>query len=424
MSNAKIWASAQRSLVGGVNSPVRSFSAVASTPVPIVSGEKATLVDAEGKEYIDMICSWGAQIVGHAHPEVTQAVQAAAAQGLGFGALHPSEVELADLILEQLETSDARVRFVSSGTEATMTALRLARGATGRDKILKFDGGYHGHSDALLVAGGSGLATLSISSSLGVPDAAVANTTSIPFNDAEGLEEALSSREYAAVIVEPICGNMGMIVPDDGFLTKLRAICDASGTLLIADEVMTGFRAADGASISRLFHVEPDIYVFGKVVGGGLPAAALAGRAELMSHLAPVGKVYQAGTLSGNPLAMAAGAATLRVLEREGGTAVLDQRTKLIAREVSALGKEHGIPLATQAQGGMWGMFFAEQLPRNQGQVSDTGLDSYQRLFQLLLAQGILMPPSPWEAMFITLAHDEAIIDQFLAGFAQALKQF
>ena len=420
-SNESLWKAAQRVLVGGVNSPVRSFASVGLSPLPVKAGRGAYLIDAEGNEYIDMVCSWGAQIVGHADPEVSSRVCKAAAQGLGFGALHPAEVALADLLLAQVQGEDLRVRFVSSGTEAAMTALRLARGATGRSKILKFDGGYHGHSDPLLVAGGSGLATLAISSSAGVPKEAVQHTVSVPFNDLQSVSDALENGEFAAVIVESICGNMGMVEPRADFHKELRSLCDAADTLLIADEVMTGFRAADGAVIGEIYGVQPDITVFGKVIGGGLPVAAFVGTASLMEHLAPLGDVYQAGTLSGNPVAMAAGIATLEALKEAGGAPVLHRRSQRIVREIEAMAQRKGLPLCALSRGGILGLFFAENLPSNQKEVGATDLKAYVRLFSLLLEQGVMLPPSPWESSFIGLAHDDEVITRLLEAFEASL---
>ena len=413
----QLFEQAQQSIVGGVNSPVRAFRSVGGTPLFIERGEGAYLVDADGKRYIDYVNSWGPAVLGHAHPEVVAAVQQAAARGLSFGAPTEIETRMAQTI-RRLVPSMELVRMVSSGTEATMSALRLARGYTGRDKILKFEGCYHGHADPLLVKAGSGALTLGVPSSAGVPAAATADTLTATYNDIDSARAAFKQNDgqIAAVIVEPVAGNMNCIPPLPGFLEGLRELCDAHGAVLILDEVMTGFRVALGGAQAR-YNIKPDLTCLGKVVGGGMPVGAFGGRREIMEQLAPLGPVYQAGTLSGNPLAMTAGLATLELLERPGVFERLERHTAELAAGIKAAADKNGIPLAVNQVGSMFGIFFtgAERVSRyDQVMVSDA--DTFNRFFHGMLAEQVYLAPSAFEAGFVSTAHDEAEIAQTLAA--------
>jgi glutamate-1-semialdehyde 2,1-aminomutase len=415
---------ARRRIPGGVNSPVRAFGSVGGDARFIASASGARVVDADGNEYIDYVASWGAILWGHAHPAILAALGDAARRGTSFGAPTAAEIELAERIGAAVPSAEM-VRLVSSGTEATMSALRLARGATGRVKIVKFDGCYHGHADALLAAAGSGVATLGLPGTLGVPPGAVADTLVAPYNDLGALRRAFAQHagEIAAVIVEPLAGNMGYVEPAPGFLAGLRELCGASGALLILDEVMTGFRVARGGAQSR-FGVVPDLSTFGKVIGGGLPVGAYAGRRELMSQVAPAGGVYQAGTLSGNPLATAAGNKALELLESDPG--VLERLERLGRSLVEGLtghARRLGIPLVGAAAGAMWGIFFAETPPRDRAEAGKADHARYARFFHALLDEGVYLAPSGYEAAFLTAAHGEAEIEQTLAAARRALER-
>jgi glutamate-1-semialdehyde 2,1-aminomutase len=396
---------ARKVIPGGVNSPVRAYGSVGGTPPFIVSGKGAHITDADGNRYLDYVCSWGPLILGHAAPPVIRAVKRAASAGTSFGAPTEGEVTIAEKICAALPGMDM-VRFVSSGTEATMSALRLARAVTGRKKILKFDGCYHGHSDALLVGAGSGVATLGIPGSPGVPEEFTRLTIQVSYNDLSAVAGAFKrhGNELAAVIVEPVAGNMGCIPPLPGFLQGLREICDRHGTLLILDEVMTGFRVAWGGA-QRLYRVKPDLTCLGKVVGGGLPAAAYGGRRELMQEIAPAGPVYQAGTLSGNPLAVAAGLATLERLERDGSYEQLGARTTELTEGLRARADAANLEFTTSSIGGMFGFFFHPGAVRNFEDAKKSSSDRFKRFFHSLLDQGIYIAPSPFEAGFVSLAH-------------------
>jgi len=419
-----LYAQAQRLIPGGVNSPVRAFKGVGGEPVFIAKASGAYLWDEDGNRYIDYVGSWGPMILGHAHPAVVEAVQRAASAGLGFGAPTRVEVEMAELLC-RLMPSLERVRLVSSGTEATMTALRLARGVTGRDAIVKFEGCYHGHSDSLLVKAGSGALTLGVPTSPGVPAALAAHTLTLEYNNLEQVQTAFAraGREIAAVIVEPVAGNMNCVPPVPGFLEGLRALCDQHGALLIFDEVMTGFRVARGGA-QALYGITPDVTTLGKVIGGGLPVAALGGRAEVMRHLAPEGPVYQAGTLSGNPVAVAAGLATLREIARDGFYEALAARTTLLADGLRARAKAAGIALTTQTVGGMFGIFFTDQPSVTSfAQVMACDVARFRKFFHAMLEAGVYLAPSAFEAGFVSAAHTPDDIAQTLAAAETALAE-
>ena len=396
-SNASLFARARDVIPGGVNSPVRSFRGVGGSPYFVRSAQGAFVVDVEGRRYVDYVQSWGASILGHAHPGVVEAVQKAALDGTSFGAPTEREVELAERIRRHVPSCE-RVRLVSSGTEATMSALRVARGFTGRDRIVKFDGCYHGHADALLAGGGSGVATLGLPDSAGVPAAAVADTLVVPFNEVPRLDDSV-----AALIVEPVAGNMGVVGPVSGFLQGLRAECDRVGALLIFDEVMTGFRVGLGGAQAE-FGVVPDISCFAKVIGGGLPLAAFGGRADVMDVLAPVGPVYQAGTLSGNPLATAAGLAVLDHLD-ERSYVQLRGRAEQLSSWLGSVFDDAGVAVVFPRVGPMMGIFMSESEPRNFAEAKQTDTQLYGRFFHELLARGVAFPPSAYEALFPSLAH-------------------
>ncbi len=408
---------------GGVNSAVRAFGAVGGVPRFFERGSGARVRDADGNEYIDYVGSWGPLILGHANPDVLRAVQSAMERGTSFGAPTELEVAWAERVCDALPSVE-RVRMVSSGTEASMCALRVARAATGRDRVLKFDGCYHGHLDALLVGAGSGVATLGLPGSEGVPKAFTDQTVVAPFNDLAAVESAFSQwgNEIACVIVEPVAGNMGCIPPAEGFLAGLREICDRRGALLILDEVMTGFRVAYGGA-QLLYGVEPDLTCLGKVVGGGLPAAAFGGRADLMDRVAPVGPVFQAGTLSGNPLAVAAGLETLTQLAKPGLYEGLETRARQLMAGFEAAAADCGVALCSAVVGGMFGFFFQAGPVRNfaDAKQSDTAL--FARFFHAMLEGGVYLAPSAYEAGFVSTAHGEAEISATLEAARKALPE-
>jgi glutamate-1-semialdehyde 2,1-aminomutase len=406
---------AQRVIPGGVDSPVRAFGSVGGEPFFVADGAGAYLTDVDGNRYIDYVQSWGASILGHAHRAVIDAICLAAAKGTSYGAPTEGEVRLAEAIVARVQGVEM-ARLVSSGTEAAMTAIRLARGATGRDRIVKFAGCYHGHSDALLAAGGSGVATLGLSGSAGVPAGSVAETLVVEYNALPDL------RDCAAVIVEPVAANMGLVLPEEGFLAALRRRCDEAGTLLIFDEVITGFRLAYGGAAAH-FGVTPDLYCLGKVIGGGLPLGALAGRAALMDQLAPTGPVYQAGTLSGNPLATAAGLAVLAELEHSS-YALLETRVERLVSGMALAFSKAGLDVQLPRVGTLAGVFFSSDPVRNYDDAKRAASNGrYVALFNALLARGVYFPPSPYEILFVSLAHDEAVIDSTLESLDRALEE-
>lgn len=419
--SAAIMARARELFPGGVNSPVRAFRGVGGEPFVVERGEGPRLYDADGREYIDYVLSWGALALGHVSPPVVDAIAGAMQRGTGFGAPTELEVELGELVRQRMPHVEM-MRFVSSGTEATMSAIRLARAATGREHILKFDGCYHGHGDAFLVRAGSGIATLGLPDSPGVPDALAALTLSVPFNDLTAVREvtAVHGSRLAAIIIEPIIGNAGFIAPEPAFLRGLRTLADEVGALLIFDEVMTGFRIAPGGARER-FGVRADLTTLGKVIGGGLPAAAYGGRRDLMEMIAPLGPVYQAGTLSGNPLAMAAGVATLRTL-----TPPLHQRIESrTARLVSGLRETAarlGVPFTADCAGSMFGFFFRAEPVRAFADARASDVQLFRRFFHAALAHGVYFAPSPFEAGFVSAAHGEAEIDATLERVERAMR--
>ncbi|MFL5827158.1 MAG: glutamate-1-semialdehyde 2,1-aminomutase [Thermoleophilaceae bacterium] len=389
---------------GGVNSPVRAMRSIGRDPLFIERGRGAELVDVDGNSYIDYVCSWGPLIAGHAHPVVVAAVVEAAQKGTSYGAPTPGEVELAAEVVARVPSAEM-VRMTSSGTEASMSAIRLARAATGRDPILKFAGAYHGHVDGLLAEAGSGLATQAIPSSPGVTAAQAADTEIVPWNDREAVERALSERAPAAILCEPYPANMGLVPPEHGFLRFLREAADESGALLVFDEVISGFRVASGGAQQRE-GVRPDLTILGKVIGGGLPAAAYAGRRDLMERVAPAGDVYQAGTLSGNPLAVAAGLATLDLLDADA-YALLGQKTHTLAEELERAVAEGGVPAAVVHAPGLLTLFFRKSAPRDLAEVQDCDFDAYAAFCRGMLERGVYLPPSQYEAWFPSLAHSE-----------------
>jgi glutamate-1-semialdehyde 2,1-aminomutase len=410
-----LFARAQRHIPGGVNSPVRAFRAVGGDPVFFQRGEGAYLIDVDDRRYIDYVGSWGPMIAGHAHPEVVRAVQDAAARGLGFGAPTAIETEMADTVCALMPTLE-QVRMVNSGTEATMSAIRLARGFTGRDAIVKFEGCYHGHADSLLVKAGSGALTLGVPTSPGVPADLAAHTLTLDFNDAQQVDAAFARHgdEIAAVIVEPVAGNMNCVPPLPGFLQTLRRCCESHGSLLIFDEVMTGFRVALGGAQS-LYGVEPDLTTLGKVIGGGLPVGAFGGRADVMAHIAPLGPVYQAGTLSGNPVAMAAGLATLHLVQEQGFYERLGNTAERLTSGMVERAGAVGIDLSANQVGGMFGLFFSDQNPVSKfSQVMACDQERFVRFFHGMLREGVYLAPSAFETGFVSSAHDEQAIDATL----------
>jgi len=417
----QLFREAQRYLPGGVDSPVRAFKAVGGTPPFMVRGQGARLYDADDNEFIDYVCSWGPLILGHAHPRVTAAVQQAAERGTSFGAPTELEITLAKMVVKAMPAIEM-VRFVNSGTEATMSALRLARAFTKRDKIIKFAGGYHGHADGLLTKGGSGLATLGIPDSPGVPLSYAQNTLSAPYNDAEAIEQLFQHYpdEIAAVIVEPVAANMGVVPPAADFLARLRRLTTEAGALLIFDEVITGFRVAYGGAQS-LYGITPDLTCLGKIIGGGLPVGAYGGRRQIMELMAPIGPVYQAGTLSGNPLAMTAGIEMLKILGETDIYRQLEDRASTLEKGIVSVAAKKGMKLSVNRVASLLTIFFTDQAVGNyeSARQSDTAL--FTRFFHQLLDQGIYWPSSQFEAAFISLAHSEADIDLTIKAIDRAL---
>ncbi len=410
-----LFQSACQHIPGGVNSPVRAFKGVGGDPVFFTRGEGPWLYDADDKRYIDYVASWGPMIAGHAHPEVIRAVQEMAANGLGFGAPTEIETRMADKLCALVPSMDM-VRMVNSGTEATMSAIRLARGFTGRDRIVKFEGCYHGHSDALLVKAGSGTLTLGVPTSPGVPACVAAHTSTLTYNDLDGIRQSFESigSEVACIIVEPVAGNMNCIAPEAGFLQGLRELCDHYGSVLIFDEVMTGFRVALGGAQTH-YGVTPDLTTLGKVIGGGLPVGAFGGRRDIMEHIAPLGPVYQAGTLSGNPISLAAGLATLELASADGFHAGLDAAARRLTTGLQALADQAGVPFTTNQVGGMFGCFFSSEAPVTRfDQVSRCDMQRFQRFYHGMLEAGVYLAPSAYEAGFVSSTHTDAVIDATL----------
>ena len=425
MTNAALFERAQQVIPGGVNSPVRAFRAVGGTPRFITRAAGAYMWDAEGQRYIDYIGSWGPMILGHGHPAVLDAVARAARDGLSFGAPTEREIELAEEIIRHVPSVE-QVRLVSSGTEAGMSALRLARGATGRSKFIKFEGCYHGHADPLLVKAGSGLATFGHPTSAGVPAEVVQHTLVLEYNNIEQLEAAFTThgQELACVMIEPIAGNMNFVRASVPFMKRLRELCSLHGALLVFDEVMTGFRVALGSAQSvyaqALPGFAPDLSVFGKVIGGGMPLAAFGGPRELMKHLAPLGPVYQAGTLSGNPVATACGLATLHEIAKPGFFEALSARTQTLVAGLSAAAKQAGVPFVGDSQGGMFGFFFTDALPQNYGVVMATDKERFNRFFHAMLDRGVYLAPALYEAGFVSAAHTPDDIATTVAAAREA----
>jgi glutamate-1-semialdehyde 2,1-aminomutase len=425
-TNSQLFERAQRVIPGGVNSPVRAFRAVGGTPRFIARAQGAYLWDAEGRRYIDYIGSWGPMILGHGHPAVLEAVHQAAVDGLSFGAPTEREIELAEAIIA-LVPGVEQVRLVSSGTEAAMSAIRLARGATGRAKLIKFEGCYHGHADALLVKAGSGLATFGHPTSAGVPPEVVQHTLVLEYNDVAQLEAAFAEHgaQLACAIIEPIAGNMNFVRASLPFMRRLRELCTAHGALLVFDEVMTGFRVALGGAQSlyaaQIPGFKPDISVFGKVIGGGMPLAAFGATRDIMTQLAPLGPVYQAGTLSGNPVATACGLATLREIARPGFFDTLAARTRSLVQGLAQVAHDAGVPLCADSQGGMFGFFFTGTLPQHYNAVMATDKERFNRFFHGLLERGVYLAPALYEAGFVSAAHSADDIAATLDAAAAAL---
>jgi len=426
-TNDQLFERARQVIPGGVNSPVRAFRAVGGTPRFIARAQGAHMWDAEGTQYIDYIGSWGPMILGHGHPAVLEAVQKAAVEGFSFGAPTEREVELAEEIIRHVPSIE-QVRLVSSGTEAGMSAIRLARGATGRSKIIKFEGCYHGHADALLVKAGSGLATFGHPTSAGVPAEVVQHTLVLEYNNLEQIEEAFKAHgpEIACVMIEPIAGNMNFVRAAVPFVRRIRELCDQHGALFIFDEVMTGFRVAPGSAQSlyaaAIPGFRPDISVFGKVIGGGMPLAAFASSRRIMAHLAPLGGVYQAGTLSGNPVATACGLATLREISRPGFFDALGAKTRALVDGLKGAADAAGVPFSVDSQGGMFGFFLMPELPQNYTTVMTTDQPRFNRFFHGMLDRGIYLAPALYEAGFVSAAHTDADIAATVAAAAEVFR--
>jgi glutamate-1-semialdehyde 2,1-aminomutase len=419
--NEVLFERAQKTIPGGVNSPVRAFRQVGGTPRFVTKAKGPYFWDADNKRYIDLIMSWGPMIVGHANPEVVEAVQRAAETSFSYGAPTEGEIELAERICAIMPSVE-QVRMVSSGTEATMSALRLARGYTNRDLIIKFEGCYHGHADSLLVKAGSGLLTFADStqnapSSGGVPQDLVKHTLVLPYNDVAAIEEVFQKQgdQIAAVIIEPIAGNMNLIQPSKEFLTAIRTLTQKHGSVLIYDEVMTGFRVALGGAQS-LQGIVPDLTCLGKVMGGGMPMAAFGGKKAIMSKLAPLGNVYQAGTLSGNPVAVAAGLKTLEIISREGFYECLTGQTQKLMTGLKKAADKANIPFAVDSVGGMFGFYFAASIPNSYEAVTKTNIDAFKKFFHLMLDEGVYLAPSAYEAGFTSITHDDAVLAEIIAA--------
>jgi glutamate-1-semialdehyde 2,1-aminomutase len=418
----ELFSRAKAVIPGGVSSPVRAFKAVGGSPLFVARAEGARFWDEDGRSFVDYVGSWGPMILGHAHPVVLEAIREAASRGTSYGAPCSLEVELAERVVRHVPSVE-KVRFVSSGTEATMSALRVARGFTGRRKILKFDGCYHGHADALLVAAGSGVATLGIPGSPGVPEGTVADTLVVPYNDTPAVEQVVAAHgsDLAAVIVEPVCGNMGTVAPKPGYLEALREIARKNGTVLIFDEVMTGFRLALGGA-QQLYGIRPDMTCLGKILGGGLPAAAYGGRADIMATVAPEGPVYQAGTLSGNPLAMAAGAALLDLLAKPGTYDTLEARSARLEEGLRRAARDAGATVTINRVGSMITVFFCPGPVTDYATAKTSDTKRFGRFFHAMLERSVYLPPAQFEAAFVSLAHGESEIDLTVAAAAEAFR--
>jgi glutamate-1-semialdehyde 2,1-aminomutase len=423
-NSEKLFHKAQQLIPGGVNSPVRAWRSVGLSPRIIARGQGAKVYDVDDMVYVDYVGSWGPMILGHAHPRVVAAVQKAAAQGTSFGAPTAAEIDLAEVLIKAVPGLEM-VRLVNSGTEATMTALRLARGSTGRNRIIKFDGGYHGHADSLLVQAGSGVLTQGIPGSPGVPPEIAGLTMSLPYNDVEAVKQALSRYpdEIAAIIVEPVAGNMGLVLPEPGFLTGLRQLCDAHKIVLIFDEVITGFRVAWQGAQGR-FGVTPDLTCLGKIIGGGLPVGAYGGKRALMEQMAPVGPIYQAGTLSGNPLAVAAGLETLKLLREPGVYESLEQKGQYLESAIHDVTQRCGPPVCLNRVGSVFTLFFTAGPVRNLAEAQTSDTKRFISFFQGMLAQGIYLPPSQFEACFISLAHGVEELEETVLAFKNVWQQW
>lgn len=419
--SARLYARALELMPGGVNSPVRAFRGVGGTPLFIQSAAGPYITDVDGRQFIDYVGSWGPMILGHADEEIVEALSKVAANGTSFGAPHELEIELAEEIVAALPSIEM-VRMVNSGTEATMSAIRLARGATGRDKLVKFEGCYHGHADSLLVKAGSGVATLSLPDSPGVPASLAGLTITVPYNDADALENVFQRNpDIATVIIEPVAGNMGVVPPQADFLRNVREITTRHGAMLIFDEVMTGFRVARGGA-QELYVVMPDITCLGKIIGGGLPVGAYGGSRDLMRHIAPAGSIYQAGTLSGNPLAMVAGLLTLRRLKAPAFYENLERRSVKLCEGLSQASREAGITTVTNRVGSMLTTFFTGQPVTNWSTANNSDRDLYGKFFHAMLDQGVYLAPSQFEAAFVSIAHTDAVIDQTIEAARTAFK--
>ncbi len=422
--NDILFSRAQVRIPGGVNSPVRAFRSVGGTPRFFKRASGPYVWDADDKRYIDYIGSWGPAVLGHAHPEVVAAVQQSAVHGLSFGAPTEAEIEMAETLCAMLPSLE-QVRLVTSGTEATMSAIRLARGFTGRNTVVKFEGCYHGHADSLLVKAGSGLLTFGHPTSAGVPADFVKHTKVLEYNCLEQAQELFDAQghEIACVIVEPVAGNMNLIKPSHEFLTRLRQLCTQYASVLIFDEVMTGFRVGP-QGVQGIYGVQPDLTTLGKIIGGGLPVGAFGGRKDIMACVAPLGPVYQAGTLSGNPVAVAAGMATLKLLQRPGFYRQLTRQTERLVDGFNRMAASAGISFCADSIGGMFGLYFTEHCPRTLSEVSASNLDAFKRFFHAMLQQGVYLAPSAFEAGFVSVTHSDDVIDETIAAAARVFQTF
>jgi glutamate-1-semialdehyde 2,1-aminomutase len=421
-NSTRLFKQALQSIPGGVNSPVRAFRSVGSDPLFITRAKGSHIIDADNNEFIDYVGSWGPMILGHCHPQVVNAIQAAVASGSSFGAPTELEITLAEMVIDAVPSIEM-VRMVSSGTEATMSAIRLARGCTGRDKILKFSGCYHGHADSLLVKAGSGAATFGVPDSPGVPADFAKHTLTANYNDLESVKQLLSENkgQVACIIVEPVAGNMGTIPPREGFLEGLRAICSNEGIILIFDEVMSGFRVAYGGA-QELFGVTPDMTTLGKIIGGGLPVGAFGGKKEIMEQLSPSGGIYQAGTLSGNPLAMTAGIETLKLLKQDGFYKKLDEKSAILAEGISKAAREAGAPIYSTRVGSMFCAFFSPKEVYDWNTAAQCDTKAFAKYFQLMLAKGVYLAPSQFETAFVSIAHSDTDIEKTIEAARESFK--